>query len=110
MKQKKIKSRDFETFIFCCCNCPMEMAKEEGPYSSYEGCQFLKENSNTIFGGLKDEDLSGRWDWASLQKRSNGKTEEKLIVSSANANGFNVSNFRKNEALNLTLQIFIQEE
>jgi hypothetical protein len=28
----------------------MEMAKEEGPYSTLKVLQFLKENSNTIFG------------------------------------------------------------
>ena len=49
MKQK-IKSRDFETLYFAAVTASMEMAKEEGPYSSYEGSPISKGEFNTIFG------------------------------------------------------------
>jgi ribonucleoside-diphosphate reductase alpha chain len=45
----------------------MELAKEEGPYSTFEGSP-ISGSFSTICGEMKDEDLSGRWDWASLRK------------------------------------------
>jgi ribonucleoside-diphosphate reductase alpha chain len=35
---------------FAAVTASMEMAKEEGPYSSFAGLQFLKENFSTIYG------------------------------------------------------------
>ena len=44
------------------------MAKEEGPYSTYEGSPISQGEFQHNLWGLKDEELSGRWDWASLRK------------------------------------------
>ena len=46
----------------------MEMAKEEGPYSSFEGSPISQGEFQHNLWGLKDEELSGRWDWGSLRK------------------------------------------
>ena len=46
----------------------MEMAKEEGPYSSFEGSPISQGEFQYNLWGLKDEELSGRWDWTSLRK------------------------------------------
>jgi ribonucleoside-diphosphate reductase alpha chain len=46
----------------------MEMAKEEGPYSTFEGSPISQGEFQHNLWGLKDEELSGRWDWASLRK------------------------------------------
>jgi ribonucleoside-diphosphate reductase alpha chain len=45
----------------------MEMAKEEGPYSSFAGSPISQGEFQYNLWGLKDADLSGRWDWASLR-------------------------------------------
>jgi ribonucleoside-diphosphate reductase alpha chain len=46
----------------------MEMAKEEGPYSTFAGSPISQGEFQHNLWGLKDEELSGRWDWASLRK------------------------------------------
>jgi ribonucleoside-diphosphate reductase alpha chain len=43
----------------------MEMAKEEGPYSTFKGSPISEGEFQYNLWGLKDEELSGRWDWAS---------------------------------------------
>ena len=46
----------------------MEMAKEEGPYSSFKGSPISNGEFQYNLWGMQDSDLSGRWDWASLRK------------------------------------------
>jgi ribonucleoside-diphosphate reductase alpha chain len=46
----------------------MEMAKEEGAYSTFKGSPISEGEFQYNLWGLKDSDLSGRWDWASLRK------------------------------------------
>ena len=46
----------------------MEMAKEEGPYSTFKGSPISQGEFQHNLWGMKDEELSGRWDWASLRK------------------------------------------
>ncbi len=65
---KKLNQEIFETLYFAAVTASMEMAKEEGPYSTYEGSPISKGEFQYNLWGLKDEDLSGRWDWASLRK------------------------------------------
>jgi ribonucleoside-diphosphate reductase alpha chain len=38
----------------------------EGPYSSFKGSNVKGEFQHNMWG--EDEELSGRWDWASLRK------------------------------------------
>lgn len=65
---KKVNQEIFETMYFAAVTASMEMAKEEGPYSTFEGSPISKGEFQYNLWGLKDEDLSGRWDWASLRK------------------------------------------
>lgn len=65
---KKLNQEIFETLYFAAVTASMEMAKEEGPYSTYEGSPISKGEFQHNLWGLKDEELSGRWDWASLRK------------------------------------------
>ena len=65
---KKINQEIFETIYFAAVTASMELAKEEGPYSTYKGSPISQGEFQYNLWGLKDEDLSGRWDWASLRK------------------------------------------
>ena len=65
---KKLNQEIFETLYFAAVTASMEMAKEEGPYSSFEGSPISKGEFQHNLWGMKDEELSGRWDWASLRK------------------------------------------
>ncbi len=65
---KKLNQEIFETLYFAAVTASMEMAKEEGPYSSYEGSPISQGDFQYNLWGIKDEELSGRWDWAKLRK------------------------------------------
>lgn len=65
---KKLNQEIFETLYFAAVTSSMESAKEEGPYSTYEGSPISKGDFQYNLWGLKDSDLSGRWDWESLRK------------------------------------------
>lgn len=65
---KKLNQEIFETLYFGAVTASMELAKEEGPYSSYEGSPISKGEFQYNLWGLKDEELSGRWDWAKLRE------------------------------------------
>tara|TARA_R110002049_G_scaffold15417_8_gene63110 strand:+ start:17165 stop:19639 length:2475 start_codon:yes stop_codon:yes gene_type:complete len=65
---KELNQEIFETLYFAAVTASMEMAKEEGAYSSYEGSPISKGEFQHNLWGVKDEELSGRWDWAKLRK------------------------------------------
>ena len=65
---KKLNQEIFETLYFAAVTASMEQAKEEGPYSSYEGSPIAEGQFQHNLWGIKDEELSGRWDWANLRK------------------------------------------
>ncbi|MFY0482332.1 ribonucleoside-diphosphate reductase subunit alpha [Flavobacterium sp. PLA-1-15] len=65
---KKLNQEIFETLYFAAVTSSMESAKIEGPYSTYEGSPISKGDFQYNLWGLKDSDLSGRWDWESLRK------------------------------------------
>ncbi len=65
---KEVNQEIFETLYFAAVTASMEMAKEEGPYSTYEGSPISKGEFQHNLWNIKDEELSGRWDWASLRK------------------------------------------
>ncbi|MFH7018951.1 ribonucleoside-diphosphate reductase subunit alpha [Flavobacterium sp. FlaQc-47] len=65
---KVLNQEIFETLYFAAVTASMEMAKEEGPYSTFEGSPMSKGEFQYNMWGMKDEELSGRWDWASLRK------------------------------------------
>ncbi len=66
---KKLNGEIFETLYFAAVTASMEMAKEEGPYSTFKGSPISKGQFQYNLWGVNDEDLSGRWDWAKLRKQ-----------------------------------------
>lgn len=65
---KQLNQDIFETIYFAAVTASMEMAKEEGPYSTFEGSPISQGEFQFNLWGLQDSDLSGRWDWTSLRK------------------------------------------
>ncbi|MFT4830618.1 MAG: ribonucleoside-diphosphate reductase alpha chain [Psychroserpens sp.] len=65
---KKLNQEIFETLYFAAVTASMEQAKVEGPYSTYEGSPMSNGEFQHNLWGIKDEELSGRWDWAKLRK------------------------------------------
>jgi ribonucleoside-diphosphate reductase alpha chain len=79
---KKLNQEIFETLYFAAVTASMEMAKEEGTYSSYEGSPMSKGKFQYNLWGINDEDLSGRWDWSKLRKQvlKNGVRNSLLVA------------------------------
>jgi len=79
---KKLNEEIFETIYFAAVTASMELAKEEGPYSTFEGSPISKGEFQYNMWGLKDEDLSGRWDWKSLRTEvmANGVRNSLLLA------------------------------
>ena len=65
---KKLNQEIFETLYFAAVTASMEVAKVEGPYSTFKGSPISEGDFQHNLWGIKDEELSGRWDWASLRK------------------------------------------
>ncbi|WP_430614065.1 ribonucleoside-diphosphate reductase subunit alpha [Flavobacterium sp. JP2137] len=65
---KALNQEIFETIYFAAVTASMEMAKIEGPYSTFEGSPISQGEFQYNLWGMKDADLSGRWDWAALRK------------------------------------------
>lgn len=64
---KKLNQEIFETLYFAAVTASMELAKKEGPYSSYKGSPISKGEFQHNLWGIKDKELSGRWDWGKLR-------------------------------------------
>lgn len=79
---KVLNQEIFETLYFAAVTASMEMAKEEGVYSSYEGSPISKGEFQHNLWGVKDEELSGRWDWGKLRKevKKNGVRNSLLVA------------------------------
>ena len=65
---KKLNQEIFETLYFAAVTASKEMAEEEGAYSTFEGSPISKGDFQHNLWGIKDEELSGRWDWGKLRK------------------------------------------
>ncbi|GAB5473444.1 MAG: ribonucleoside-diphosphate reductase subunit alpha [Maribacter sp.] len=65
---KKLNQEIFETLYFAAVTASMEAAKQEGSYSSYEGSPISEGQFQHNLWNIKDEELSGRWDWSKLRK------------------------------------------
>jgi ribonucleoside-diphosphate reductase alpha chain len=78
----KAESRNFETLYFAAVTASMELAKLEGPYSTFEGSHSQGEFQHNLWN-IKDEDLSGRWDWAALRKVMEHGVRNSLLVAPA---------------------------
>ncbi|MCM4150085.1 ribonucleoside-diphosphate reductase subunit alpha [Arenibacter sp. N53] len=79
---KELNQEIFETLYFAAVTASMEMAKEEGAYSSFEGSPISKGEFQHNLWSVKDEELSGRWDWAKLRKevKKNGVRNSLLVA------------------------------
>jgi ribonucleoside-diphosphate reductase alpha chain len=66
---KKLNQDIFETLYYAAVTASMEEAKADGPYQSYEGSPISKGEFQHNLWNIKDEELSGRWDWAKLRKQ-----------------------------------------
>jgi ribonucleoside-diphosphate reductase alpha chain len=79
---KKLNQEIFETLYFAAVTASMEMAIEEGPYSTFKGSPISQGEFQYNLWGLKDEELSGRWDWGSLRKEvmKNGVRNSLLVA------------------------------
>jgi len=65
---KKLNQEIFETLYFAALTASMEEAKEDGAYETYKGSPISQGEFQHNMWGIKDEELSGRWDWAKLRK------------------------------------------
>lgn len=65
---QKLNQEIFETLYFAAVTGSMEEAKEDGPYETYKGSPISKGEFQYNLWGIKDEELSGRWDWGKLRK------------------------------------------
>ncbi|MFV9483702.1 ribonucleoside-diphosphate reductase subunit alpha [Christiangramia sp. ASW11-125] len=79
---KKLNQEIFETLYFAAVMASMELAKVEGPYSTYEGSPISQGEFQFNMWGIKDEELSGRWDWGKLRKQieENGVRNSLLLA------------------------------
>ena len=67
-ESKKLNQEIFETLYYAAATASMELAKDEGPYSTYKGSPISEGLFQHNLWGIKDEELSGRWDWDKLRK------------------------------------------
>ncbi|MBK78903.1 MAG: ribonucleoside-diphosphate reductase subunit alpha [Flavobacteriaceae bacterium] len=65
---KKLNQEIFETLYFAAVTSSMEEAKKDKPYQSYKGSPISEGEFQHNLWGIKDDELSGRWDWKGLRK------------------------------------------
>ena len=65
---KTLNQEIFETLYFAAVTASMEEAKKDGPYQTFKGSPISEGEFQHNLWGIKDEELSGRWDWAKLRK------------------------------------------
>ena len=67
-KAKELNQEIFETLYFAAVTASVQEAKKDGVYQTYNGSPISKGEFQHNLWGIKDEDLSGRWDWSGLRK------------------------------------------
>ena len=79
---KALNQDIFETIYYAALTASMEEAQRDGTYKSYKGSPISKGEFQHNMWGVKDEDLSGRWDWAKLRKdvKKNGVRNSLLVA------------------------------
>jgi ribonucleoside-diphosphate reductase alpha chain len=65
---KKLNQDIFETLYFAAVTASMEEAQKDGPYQTYKGSPISEGEFQHNLWGIKDEELSGNWDWKKLRK------------------------------------------
>jgi ribonucleoside-diphosphate reductase alpha chain len=66
---KKLNQDIFETMYFAAVTSSMEIAKAKEPYSTFKGSPMSEGEFQFNMWGIKDDELSGNWDWAKLRKQ-----------------------------------------
>ncbi len=65
---KKLNQDIFETLYFASVMSSMEIAKAKEPYSTFKGSPMSEGEFQFNMWGIKEEELSGNWDWKKLRK------------------------------------------
>lgn len=68
---RDLNKKIFETIYFAAMTESNQLAKEEGPYSTYEGSPISQGKFQFDLWGLNKEELSGLWDWENLRQEIN---------------------------------------
>ena len=66
---KQLNQDIFETIYYAAVTASMEEAKLEGPYQSYKGSPMSEGKFQYNLWDVKEEELSGLWDWEALRKQ-----------------------------------------
>ena len=65
---KKLNQEIFETLYYAAVTASMEEAQKDGPYQTYKGSPISNGEFQHNMWGIKDDELSGNWDWGKLRK------------------------------------------
>jgi|TARA_B100000768_G_scaffold181631_1_gene205482 ribonucleoside-diphosphate reductase alpha chain len=66
---KQLNQEIFETLYFAAVTASVEEAKKDGTYETYDGSPISQGEFQHNLWGIKDKELSGRWDWGKLRKQ-----------------------------------------
>ena len=79
---KQLNQDIFETLYFGAVTASYGTCQRRRPYSTYKGSPISKGEFQYNMWGIKDEELSGRWDWAKLRKQvlKNGVRNSLLVA------------------------------
>ncbi len=79
---KKLNQDIFETLYYAALTASMEEAQKDGPYQTYEGSPVSNGEFQHNMWGIKDDELSGNWDWEKLRKdvMKNGVRNSLLVA------------------------------
>ena len=65
---RRVNSEVFETIYFAAMTASKDLAIEQGPYETFKGSPLSEGKFQFNLWNTEDQELSGRWDWASLRK------------------------------------------
>ncbi|HCP41864.1 MAG TPA: ribonucleoside-diphosphate reductase subunit alpha [Cryomorphaceae bacterium] len=65
---KALNKEIFETMYFAAVSSSKDQASKDGAYETYEGSPISKGQFQHNLWGIKDKELSGRWDWKELRE------------------------------------------
>ncbi|OUW77473.1 MAG: ribonucleoside-diphosphate reductase subunit alpha [Flavobacteriaceae bacterium TMED212] len=68
-ESKTLNQEIFETLHYAAVSASVEEAEKDGTYKTYKGSPISNGEFQHNLWGIKDEELSGRWDWQDLRKK-----------------------------------------
>ena len=66
---KQLNQEIFETIYYAAVMASIEEAEKDGAYKTYKGSPISQGEFQHNLWGIKDEELSGRWDWKDARKK-----------------------------------------